>query len=99
MKRTPTAKRAITIEDLLDLRWVGEPQVSPTGLHAVYVQKEIDAKRDTHRSHLWLVALDDDSCSPTQLTSGEHRDVLPRWSADGRFIGGQDGVATNVLAR
>jgi Tol biopolymer transport system component len=99
MKPTPTGKTSYHYRGPVGPAVDGEPQVSPTGPHAVHVRNEIDSERDTYRSQLVLVALDGDSCSPRQLTLGKHRCVPPRWLPDGRLIGGQDGVATNVLAR
>jgi len=78
------AKRKITIDDLLSLRWVSDPQVSPDGTRVVFVQTWIDREADAYRSHLWLMALD--GGDPHQFTVGEHRDSHPRWSPDGRRV-------------
>ncbi len=77
------SKRKISIEDLLALKWVSDPQLSPDGTRVVFVQTVIDREADVYRSHLWLVALDGE---PHQFTTGEQRDSLPRWSPDGRWI-------------
>lgn len=85
------SKRKISIEDLLALKWVSDPQVSPDGTRVVFVQTVIDREADAYRSHLWLAALDGPSTSlgagePHQFTTGGQRDSLPRWSPDGRWI-------------
>ncbi len=76
--------RKITIDDLLSLKWVGDPQLSPDGTRVVYVLTVADRDADTYRSHLWNVPMD--GGDPRQFTAGEHRDSNPRWSPDGRSI-------------
>ncbi|MDR7401839.1 MAG: S9 family peptidase [Armatimonadota bacterium] len=76
--------RTITIEDLLALRWISDPQVSPDGRRVVCVVTVVDREADTYRSHLWVVPADGGEMR--QFTTGAHRDTLPRWSPDGRWI-------------
>ena len=78
------SKRKITIDDLLALKWVSDPQLSPVGSRLVFVQTVVDRDADTYRSHLWVVPVDGGALR--QFTAGEHRDSLPRWSPDGRWI-------------
>ncbi len=78
------SRRKITIEDLLVLRWVSDPQVSPDGTRVVFVQTEVAKDADAYRSHLWIVPLAGGSAR--QFTWGDHRDSHPRWSPDGRWI-------------
>ncbi|HEY6101994.1 MAG TPA: S9 family peptidase, partial [bacterium] len=77
-------KRPMTIDDLLALKWVSDPQVSPDGTRVVYVQKVIDRDADTYRSHLWIIPTAGGPAK--QFTAGSHGDSLPRWSPDGRSI-------------
>ncbi|HXF82761.1 MAG TPA: S9 family peptidase, partial [bacterium] len=74
----------MTIDDLLALTWVDDPQVSPDGRRVVWVQKTVDREADTYRSHLWMMDLD--SGGMRQFTWGAHQDSLPRWSPDGRAL-------------
>ena len=86
------AKRKITIEDLLSLKWVSDPQLSPDGSRIAFVQTVADGEADTYRSHLWVAPVDGGASTelgagdPRQFTAGEHRDSMPRWSPDGRWI-------------
>jgi len=77
-------QRTITIDDLLALKWIGDPQISPDGRSAVFVQKVADREADTYRSHLWIVPTGGGPAR--QFTAGSHQDSLPRWSPDGRWI-------------
>jgi len=77
-------KRAMTIDDLVSMKWVSDPQISPDGTRVVYVQKVVDREGDTYRAHLWIVPFDGGPAR--QFTAGSHQDSLPRWSPDGRWI-------------
>lgn len=85
-------KRRITIEDLLSLKWVSDPQVSPDGTRVAYVLTIVDREADTYRSHLWVMPLEGGPSAELragparQFTVGDHRDSNPRWSPDGRWI-------------
>ena len=78
------SQRTLTIDDLLSVTWIDDPQVSPDGARAVYVQKVADPETDSYRSHLWIVPLDGGAAR--QFTAGNHQDSLPCWSPDGRSI-------------
>lgn len=77
-------KRTITIDDLLALKWIGDPQLSPDGTRIVYVLTVADREANTYRSHLWMVPVD--GGESRQFTWGDHRDSNPRWAPDGRSI-------------
>jgi dipeptidyl aminopeptidase/acylaminoacyl peptidase len=78
-------EKLITARDLFDLRFVGDPQVSPDGKQVAFVVTTIDADADEYRSRVWLVPTDA-SAAPRPLTSGEKADTAPRWSPDGTRI-------------
>ncbi len=78
------SRRKITIDDLLALVWLSDPQLSPERSRVVFVRTVVDRDTDTYRSHLWMVPLD--GGEPAPFTTGDQRDSLPRWSPDGRWI-------------
>ena len=78
------AGRPMTVDDLLAVKSVGDPQVSPDGTQVVYVVTEIDRATDKSNSDLWLVALD--GGEPKRLTTSAGADNHPRWSPDGKSI-------------
>lgn len=78
-----SARRPVAAEDLYQLRFVSDPQISPDGSQVVYVCAWVDVEDHTrYRSKLMLVPFDGSS-QPRALTSGKHRDNAPRWSPDG----------------
>src|SRR3954468_20695047 len=78
------AGRPMTVDDLLAVKSVADPQVSPDGTQVVYVVTEIDRATDKSDSDLWLVALD--GGEPKRLTTSAGVDNHPRWSPDGKSI-------------
>src|SRR6266511_4128075 len=77
-------KRAITIDDFLALKSVGNPQLSPDGKWVAYTVTESSLKDNRGITRIWLV--DVASGSARQLTAGPGSDRQPRWSPDGRTL-------------
>ncbi len=48
-------KRPMTVDDLLAVKGVSSPQISPDGSKVVYVVSEIDRDASKTNSSLWLV--------------------------------------------
>src|SRR2546429_2846925 len=76
--------RAITIDDYLALRSVGDPQLSPDGKWVAYTVTEHSLKDNRGSTRIWLA--DVASGSARQLTAGPGSDRQPRWSPDGRTL-------------
>src|SRR5438270_2075713 len=80
------AKRPFTFEDMMSLKRVGEPVVSPDGRWVLFSAVDVDLTENTRKSHIWIVPLGrgGDARQLTMNASGEDR---PRWSPDGkRFL-------------
>src|SRR5262249_28735604 len=87
-------KRPMTVDDLLAVKTVSDPQVSPDGKLVVYVVSEVD--RDANKSHssLWLVPVE--GGAPRRLTTTPGTNNHPRWSPDGKtnaFVSSRGGSA------
>ena len=81
MTATP---RKIDAQDLLTMRFVSQPQLSPDGTHVAFVSRWIDAEKNKYFSNLWLVSTA--GGKPRRFTVGDYGDTSPRWSPDGRRI-------------
>ena len=83
-------KRAVTIDDVLHLKAVGAPAVSPDGTSVVYTirQWEPASEREKDkmeaRTRIWKVPAA--GGAPQQITFGERGDTQPQWSPDGQYI-------------
>ncbi len=77
-------KRRLSADDLYNLSFVSDPQMSPCGHHIAYVKSHIDGKTKEYRSQIWVVAAA--GGQPRQYTSGPKADTSPRWSPDGNKI-------------
>ncbi|WP_422930690.1 S9 family peptidase [Singulisphaera sp. PoT] len=78
------AGRPMTIDDLLAVKSVADPQVSPDGRWIVYVLTELDRATEKSNSDLWLVPTA--GGEPKRLTTSAGADSHPRWSPDGKTI-------------
>jgi dipeptidyl aminopeptidase/acylaminoacyl peptidase len=72
-------------EDLFELRWCGDPRLSPDGGTVAYVVWQLDRDQNDYRSAIWLLPVDG-SEPPRQLTAGARQDAEPRWSPDGSLL-------------
>lgn len=83
--------RTATFDDVLHVRAVGSPAISPDGSRAIYTVRqwepasEREKDRLEPRTHVWMVPTDA-SAPARQLTYGARGDSQPQWSPDGRFI-------------
>jgi dipeptidyl aminopeptidase/acylaminoacyl peptidase len=76
--------RAMTIDDLLAVKGVSDPQLSPDGKLVLYSVGTIDREANRGRSDLWLVPVE--GGEPKQLTFAPGNDSEGRWSPDGQTI-------------
>jgi len=84
-------KRPITFEDMMALKRIGGPQISPEGQWVLFSAVDVDLAANKKTPHLWLVPLAGGAAR--QLTTGVGED-RGRWSPDGRqiaFISARDG--------
>jgi len=79
-------KRKITIEDLYEMKFVSDPQISPDGKFLAYVVKTVDKEDETkYQNHIYMVNADG-SNFPIQFTNLGKSETNPRWSPDGKFL-------------
>jgi dipeptidyl aminopeptidase/acylaminoacyl peptidase len=75
-----------TVEDLVLLKRISDPRVSPDGRQVVFVQRETDMDANKGRTSLWLLDLTPGSAQPRRLTDVKANDSSPRWSPDSRTL-------------
>lgn len=76
-------KRPFTFEDMMALKRVGEPVVSPNGKWVVFSVVDVNLKADTKTPSIFVVSINGGEAR--SLTKGEGED-RPRWSPDGRQL-------------
>ncbi len=77
---------AFTPDDLVRLKRVSDPQVSPDGRQVAFTMRETDIDANRGRTDLWVVSLTDRAPTTRRLTQHPANDSNPRWSADGRYL-------------
>jgi dipeptidyl aminopeptidase/acylaminoacyl peptidase len=96
------ATAPFTVDDLVRLKRVSDPQASPDGKRVVYVQRETDTEANKGRTSLWLLELGAGQGAPRRLTEeAKGSDSSPRWSPDGTlyFISTRSGSSQVWLLR
>ena len=78
-------KRAITFDDFIAMKAVGDPQLSPDGKWVAYAVREYSLKENRGTGRIWLAELA--TGQTRRLTEGPGSDRQPRWSPDGRLLG------------
>lgn len=77
-------KDRFRLQDLFDVEYASDPQISPDGTRVVYVRHSMDVKKDRHRTALWSVRTDGGDHRP--LVAGPENVSAPTWSPDGQRL-------------
>src|ERR1044071_10073949 len=81
-----------TVDDLLKVRRVSDPQVSPRGDLVALTITDVDKVANKGTTQIYVVPLSGGEMR--QLTNDEHSSASPRWSPDGEklaFVSARDG--------
>ncbi|HEY3384206.1 MAG TPA: S9 family peptidase [Vicinamibacterales bacterium] len=78
------ATRVPTVDDLLNIKTVGSPQLSPDGTWVAYTVTATDWKQDASITQVWLAHVP--SGRSFQATRGEKSCSNPSWSPDGPWL-------------
>src|SRR5262245_4115052 len=76
-------KRPMTVDDVLDMIAVSDPEISPDGKWVVFGRSDLDWKRNRRQARLWIVSTE--GSHPFQFTS-EDGDSSPQWSPDSKSV-------------
>ena len=77
-------ERPLTIEDLMTMKSVSDPVVSPEGEWVVYAVRARDMEEDKSNSQLWVVPTA--GGEPVPMTATETSAGNPQWSPDGKYL-------------
>jgi dipeptidyl aminopeptidase/acylaminoacyl peptidase len=89
--------RRFTIEDLLKVRRVGDPQVSPDGKTVAFTIGDVNFDANRTVTQIYITPIGGGNV--TQLTKGDNSASGPRWSPDGRKIAYVTGGQIWVMGR
>ena len=76
--------RMLTADDLLDMKTIGDPQISPDLAWTAYTVTTVDVDADTSSTQVFMVSSGGEEV--VQLTSDDYAASNPRWSPDGRYL-------------
>src|SRR5215813_2065096 len=78
------SRRAMTVDDVLDLAQVSAPRISPDGQRVLYAKSDLAKWKDNKRTTtIWIVGAD--GANNHQFLSSD-KDRNPAWSPDGRLV-------------
>jgi len=81
---TAQERHRFTVEDLLKVRRVGDPQVSPDGRRVAFTIGDVSWDANKVVTQIYVMAIDGSRMK--QLTNGSSSASAPRWSPDGKRI-------------
>ena len=84
---TKDGKKLLTATDLMKIKSVGNPRLSPDGSRVAYTVSEVRMEKDKEWktvTQVWVVASGDQR--PRQFTRGDKNAGAPEWSPDGSML-------------
>jgi dipeptidyl aminopeptidase/acylaminoacyl peptidase len=78
------SKHPFTFEDMMALKRVEEPAVSPDGRWIAFAAQDVNLQANTRTRHIWVVATNGGDAR--QITSDPAGEERPRWSPDGKHF-------------
>jgi len=79
-----TPKHPFTFEDMMALKRIGDPQVSPDGRWVMFSAIDVNLQENTKKPHLWIVPAAGGESK--EITSGQMGENRGRFSPDGKSI-------------
>jgi dipeptidyl aminopeptidase/acylaminoacyl peptidase len=89
------AKHPFTFEDMMKLKRVGEPEISPDGKWVIFSVVDVDLDANTKTPHIWVVPTAEGGSNEKEREIIADQDAdRPRWAPDGKrfaFISTKEG--------
>src|SRR6201990_2128531 len=76
--------RTYAIDDLLKVRRVGDPQISPDGRRVAFTIGDVNFDANRVVTQIYVTSIDGGELK--RLTDGQSSSTAPRWSPDGKKI-------------
>lgn len=76
--------RSYTVDELLKVRRVSDPQLSPDGRHVAFAVGDVNFGDNRVVNQIYVVSID--GGEPKQLTNGKTSSSAPHWSPDGKKL-------------
>jgi len=76
--------KVFNYEDVYDIQYVSDPQISPSGSQIVYRRMSFDILKDRSTGNLWIINAD--GSNHQKLTSKEGEEYGSKWSPSGNRI-------------
>ena len=77
-------KRNLTVDDLFQIKRVGDPQISPDGKWLAYTVGTTDLKKEQSENRLWMIPIEGGDALPMTLEGSSAS--RPRFSPDGKYL-------------
>jgi Tol biopolymer transport system component len=77
-------EKAWTVDAIMDLKMVGDPQITADGSKVAFVVTSVNSKRNGYDSQIWVVTTAGGALHP--LGSLHFSGSAPRWSSDGKTL-------------
>ena len=81
---TVAQNRTYTVEDLMKVKRVGDPQISPDGRWVAFTLGEVNFDANRTLTQIYVTPIGGGELK--RLTEGERSSTSPRWSPDGKKI-------------
>ncbi len=97
-EKSATPSNHFAAQDVFNLEYARDPQISPNGRDIVYVRTSMDIMTDKARGNLWTIEADGQRHRP--LNSGRNSYSSPRWSPSAdrlAYVSSQEGSSQIYL--
>ena len=75
---------AFTVDEMLKLKRVSDPQLSPDGTKVAFVVTDVNQDQNTRNNDIWVVPVA--GGTPIKIAGTDRSEDRPRWSPDGRHL-------------